>query len=356
MKRLKLSRWAAVFTLAIALTSAAASARAEDLSISGTFYNHQLQGVVGADLAGVLASNSGRWWTLTAYDVTYSNDFSETEYYDYYGYYHYESQSITRLHATSFELEFFGPDAAVLDAAVSQQLTAGSLAGGALLEMRNVYRVDEYPYYYYYYYYYGTYHYYQTYSTWNLGLEPVDPGTGVSFSSGDSYLGGYAYAFPVDASGYPMVVPQRLYAEQSTITDNRPGNAGALLSSGDIVDIGSAEPPLPPTLTIADGSKLEGQRGSNSLQLTVTLSRTTSNVVTVAYRTVNGTATAGSKDYVAANGTLTIPANQLQGTITVQIKPDRKREPNETFTVQLSSPVNATISDGTATVTILNDD
>lgn len=75
-------------------------------------------------------------------------------------------------------------------------------------------------------------------------------------------------------------------------------------------------------------------------------------------RTVNGTAraTTKDKDFNAANGTLTIPASQLQGMITLQIKPDRKREPDETFTVELSNPVNATIDDGTATVTILNDD
>jgi hypothetical protein len=63
-----------------------------------------------------------------------------------------------------------------------------------------------------------------------------------------------------------------------------------------------------------------------------------------------------NKDYYAATGTLTFWPGQTQGTISVSIKTDRKREPNDTFTVQLSNAVGATIDDGVATATIVNDD
>lgn len=43
-------------------------------------------------------------------------------------------------------------------------------------------------------------------------------------------------------------------------------------------------------------------------------------------------------------------------TISVSIIGDRKREPNEAFSVRLSNPVGATIADGVATGTVLNDD
>jgi endoglucanase len=53
---------------------------------------------------------------------------------------------------------------------------------------------------------------------------------------------------------------------------------------------------------------------------------------------------------------LTFQPGETSRTISVSIKGDRKREANETFSVQLSNAVGATIDDGVATVTILNDD
>lgn len=76
---------------------------------------------------------------------------------------------------------------------------------------------------------------------------------------------------------------------------------------------------------------------------------------TVSYATADGTATAGS-DYTAASGTATIPAGSTTTTITVSVIGDTTNEPDETFTVTLSSPVNATIATATGTGTILNDD
>jgi hypothetical protein len=139
----------------------------------------------------------------------------------------------------------------------------------------------------------------------------------------------------------------------------RPGNAGGLFSFDDLVDIGSSEPPvlppLPPTLSIADASAREGDKGTTSLTLTVTRSGSSDVQVTVQYGTVGGTASSKS-DYTPTSGTLTFQPGQTSRTIAVPIKGDRKREPNETFTVQLSNAVGATINDAVATATILNDD
>jgi hypothetical protein len=99
----------------------------------------------------------------------------------------------------------------------------------------------------------------------------------------------------------------------------------------------------------------EGNRDTTRLDLTVTLSRSMADAVTVNYATANGTAQAKS-DYSATSGTLTFPAGETSRTISIAIKTDRKREKNETFSVQLSNAVGATISDGTATATIVNDD
>jgi hypothetical protein len=53
---------------------------------------------------------------------------------------------------------------------------------------------------------------------------------------------------------------------------------------------------------------------------------------------------------------LTFQPGETSRTISVSIKGDRKREADETFSVNLSNAVGATIDDGVATVTILNDD
>src|SRR5205085_10148517 len=58
----------------------------------------------------------------------------------------------------------------------------------------------------------------------------------------------------------------------------------------------------------------------------------------------------------AATGTLTLNPGVVTQTITVPVAGDTTLEPNETFTVNLSSPVNATIANGTGTGTIINDD
>jgi hypothetical protein len=77
--------------------------------------------------------------------------------------------------------------------------------------------------------------------------------------------------------------------------------------------------------------------------------------VQVGYATANGTAGAGV-DYAATNGTLTLPSGQTTGTISVLVLGDQVAEPHETFVVNLSAPVNATIADAQGLGTILNDD
>jgi hypothetical protein len=111
-----------------------------------------------------------------------------------------------------------------------------------------------------------------------------------------------------------------------------------------------------PTLSINNVTKAEGNAGTTSFTFTVTLSATSSQQVTVAFATSDGTATTADGDYVANSGTLTFAPNTTTQTITVLVSGDTKVESNETFTVTLSNPTNATIASGTGTGTITNDD
>jgi hypothetical protein len=114
-------------------------------------------------------------------------------------------------------------------------------------------------------------------------------------------------------------------------------------------------PPPPPSIRIGDANITEGHAGTAAASFTVTLSAPSTEAITVAYATADGTATAGS-DYQAAPGTLTIPAGQTTGTITVLVNGDRLGEPNETFFVNLGNPTNATLADGQGVGTIVDDE
>ena len=111
-----------------------------------------------------------------------------------------------------------------------------------------------------------------------------------------------------------------------------------------------------PALAITNQSLLEGNSGTTAMQFEVTLSPASASVVTVAYTTVNGSATAGS-DYTAAADTLTFQPSEISKTITVNIQGDVIDEgSSEEFTVQLSSPVNAALANSQAAGTITDDD
>jgi hypothetical protein len=111
-----------------------------------------------------------------------------------------------------------------------------------------------------------------------------------------------------------------------------------------------------PGATIDDVKVIEGSSGMAAAMFTVTLSNTTDQAVTIAYQTADGTATTGDNDYEETSGVLTIPAKTLSATITVPVNGDTQFEPFETFAVDLSSPVNATLLDAHGVGTISNDD
>lgn len=357
MRRFTPFRWVAVLTLAIALAPSAASAQeADTLSISGTFGMDSLGGTVGADLAQVYANGHDHTWTLTLYGVSYSH-FHSGGYIDA-GYYDYDETYATYVHATSLDFEFFGPDAEILNSVFSPQLTSGGLYNGAIFWIANYYW--EYSYYSEYVWPPGSYDYAE--GQFGLSLRSDDPLEGVTtFNCSNAYTDLWTL-FPVDENGYPVVQPQNLIYYSSSIGDSRSQKSGSLNSHLGMVVLGSSEPPvLPPpppplpTLSIADGSVLEGKKGTRRLHLNVTLSWSSSDVVTVSYATADGTALAKS-DYTATSGTLTFQPGQTSGTISISIKGDREREPDETFSVQLWNAVGATIDDGFATATIVNDD
>ena len=113
-----------------------------------------------------------------------------------------------------------------------------------------------------------------------------------------------------------------------------------------------------PRISISDVSKAEGKRGQTTLfTFTVTLSAAYDQAVTMSFRTVNGTATSGSGDYIAKTGTLTFAPGETSKTITIEVKGDSKRETNETFYLDLfGNSSNSLFTKNRGIGSILNDD
>jgi hypothetical protein len=111
-----------------------------------------------------------------------------------------------------------------------------------------------------------------------------------------------------------------------------------------------------PALSIADVSIAEGNNSSKLATFTVSLSKAWTAPVSFNLATANGTAVAPG-DYTAKTATAqVIAAGALSKTFTVSIKGDKTVEPSETFFVNVSNVSGATVADGQAVGTIVNDD
>jgi hypothetical protein len=158
-------------------------------------------------------------------------------------------------------------------------------------------------------------------------------------TGGVAFMVGAAGANQLDAS---------FYLDDITIT--KVDDATGKTVSGKQFDL----EPTAPTLAIGDASVSEGNSGA-TLTFPVTLSRAFAVPTSVHYATSNGSAKAGT-DYRATSGTVTVPAGSTTANVTVPVLSDKVREANETLQVTLTAPVGATLADGSAVGTIVNDD
>ncbi|HEY3026209.1 MAG TPA: Calx-beta domain-containing protein, partial [Pyrinomonadaceae bacterium] len=110
-----------------------------------------------------------------------------------------------------------------------------------------------------------------------------------------------------------------------------------------------------PQLSVNDISLAEGNSGTATATFTVSLSAASAQTVSVNYATADGTATTGG-DYQSTSGALTFNPGDTSKSITVLVNGDTTFESNETFLVNLTAPINATMGDGQGEGTISNDD
>jgi sugar lactone lactonase YvrE len=102
-----------------------------------------------------------------------------------------------------------------------------------------------------------------------------------------------------------------------------------------------------------DANQVTRYAPNSQASFVVTLNTASTSQISVNYTTANGTAVAGT-DYTQTSGALIFPAGVTSETINVPITTVATGGPTKAFTLKLSSPVNATITRGQATGSILN--
>ena len=109
---------------------------------------------------------------------------------------------------------------------------------------------------------------------------------------------------------------------------------------------------VPSTLSVP-----EGQTGDTTIvTIEATLSAPSGQEVTVDWATVDGTATEADSDYTGGSGTLHFASGETEQTILIPVIGDVTDEPDESFTVSISSPLNANLGNATDTLTIVDND
>ncbi|WP_417386428.1 Calx-beta domain-containing protein [Gimesia sp.] len=180
-------------------------------------------------------------------------------------------------------------------------------------------------------------------------------------SSGWDSLNGTRLSLNPDAREY-----RSFFASEFAVSGN---NIVSYASTGSPRAIGEVyvinRRPLP-EISIEDASIVEGNAGTQSLQLTVTLTGSSldlfpGNNVSLAFATSDGTATTADNDYQSQTGTLSFDtssgASSYTKTILINITGDTNPESDEYFFVSLSDPsVPVLLRKRKAKVTIENDD
>jgi len=114
---------------------------------------------------------------------------------------------------------------------------------------------------------------------------------------------------------------------------------------------------LPILLSVSDLSLPEGNLGQTEFSFSVSLSIPSPTPVDITFSTANGTATADDNDFLPkTNQTITIPPGQTSAQLSVSVVADTVLEPDEQFSLNITSSSEVSISKGVGVGVIRNDD
>lgn len=110
-----------------------------------------------------------------------------------------------------------------------------------------------------------------------------------------------------------------------------------------------------PSISVRDAVVVEGNAGTTQATFVVALSAASSQTVSFSFATSNGTAIAGS-DYVATAGASSFAPGEVEKPVVVLVNGDTVDETQETFFLDISNVLNATVSSNRGTGFINDDD
>jgi hypothetical protein len=180
-------------------------------------------------------------------------------------------------------------------------------------------------------------------------------GTATSGSDYTATTGQLSFAAGVVSQSFSVPISIDNVDESDETFDialSNPQNAstGALNSTAVTI----ADDDASPEINMAPVS-ISVQENAGTLNFNVTLSGPSASAITIDYISQDGSASAG-QDFVAASGTLVIPAGSTTGMIALTINDDFKNEPVESFQLVLTNPSGAGLgTDSLAIITIVQD-
>lgn len=188
---------------------------------------------------------------------------------------------------------------------------------------------------------------------------------GTAASGGIASEGGLDYVATSGTLTFPAGTTQQtvtVTVNGDTLHEN--GETLSVLLSGatnatiaDATGVGSIlNDDAPPSMTVTDVVATEGNAGSRTFTFTVNLSGPSQPTVSADFTTMDATATAGGGDYTSTAGTVTFASGVTTALISVTVLGDTLHESDETFRVELTNAMNATLADADANGTIQNDD
>ena len=181
-------------------------------------------------------------------------------------------------------------------------------------------------------------------------------GYGSCYAGVEFYLSSSTFSFGVGADRASIILYPCSDADYSNETINvnltSVGIAGLTLGSPTTTVVTITDP-APPVVSITSPGTVDESAGSATF--TINLSKTWSGAVFVDVATSNGSATAGS-DYSSVNRRITIPVGSTSVPVPVTILDDTGVESDETFTVTLSNPTNATLDATPSAQSTIRDD
>jgi len=150
---------------------------------------------------------------------------------------------------------------------------------------------------------------------------------------------------------------QFIFGHQQGAWDTIPSDAQAATDNAATIEqhlatVSLSAPLFQPSLSFASAS-FSTTEAAGTIPITITLSPTSTQLVSVVLRTANGTADV--TDYVPISQTVTFAAGQAASLVSVHVLTDTLVEPDETVSLSLSQPVNAQLAPPSTAILTIRD-